>query len=85
MNTPIERQYNLFLVSIAVAIVVAQGEWVLRSIHIKRKRKFTLMFVGIFTSRNEVVAKVIFLHLSVILFTGGDMSEADTPSGSDTP
>ena len=24
-----------------------------------------------FTSRNEVVAKVIFLHLSVILFTGG--------------
>ena len=25
----------------------------------------------IFTGRNEVVAKVIFLHLSVILFTGG--------------
>ena len=27
--------------------------------------------VYVFTSRNEVVAKVIFLHLSVILFTGG--------------
>ena len=25
----------------------------------------------VFTGRNEVVAKVIFLHLSVILFTGG--------------
>ena len=25
----------------------------------------------IFTGRNEVVAKVLFLHLSVILFTGG--------------
>ena len=25
----------------------------------------------IFTGRNEVVAEVIFLHLSVILFTGG--------------
>ena len=24
------------------------------------------------TGRNEVVAKVMFLHLSVILFTGGD-------------
>ena len=28
----------------------------------------------IFTGRNEVVAKVIFLHLSVILFTGGSAS-----------
>ena len=27
--------------------------------------------VTIFTGRNEVLAKVIFLHLSVILFTGG--------------
>ena len=26
----------------------------------------------LFTGRNEVVAKVIFLHLSVILFTGGE-------------
>ena len=29
---------------------------------------FSMLF---FTGRNEVVAKVIFLHLSVILFTGG--------------
>ena len=28
-------------------------------------------FLYIFTGRNEVVAKVIFLHLFVILFTGG--------------
>ena len=28
----------------------------------------------IVTGRNEVVAKVIFLHLSVILFTGGSAS-----------
>ena len=27
---------------------------------------------GIFTGRNEVVAKVIFLHPAVILFTGGE-------------
>ena len=27
--------------------------------------------ISIFTGRNEVLAKVIFLHLSVILFTGG--------------
>ena len=42
----------------------------------------------IITGRNEVVAKVIFLHLSVILFTGGSASvhagisprdQADTP------
>ena len=33
---------------------------------------------------NEVVAKVIFLHLSVILFTGGGVSEADPP-GRHTP
>ena len=45
--------------------------------------------------RNEVVAKVIFLHLSVILFTGGGVSasvhagipppRADTPLAADTP
>ena len=28
----------------------------------------------VFTGRNEVVAKVIFLHLPVILFTGGGVS-----------
>ena len=31
-------------------------------------------FLAVFTGRNEVVAKVIFLHLSVILFTGGPAS-----------
>ena len=44
---------------------------------------------SIFTGHNEVVAKVIILHLSVILFTGGGMSEADTSwvrtPRSDTP
>ena len=34
--------------------------------------------------RNEVVAKVIFLHLSVILFTGG-VPDQQTPPGADTP
>ena len=53
------------------------------------------------TGRNEVVAKVIFLHLSVILFTGGRGSASvhagipppreqttppdQTPLGADTP
>ena len=32
----------------------------------------TILFAGdIFTGRNEVVAKVLFLHVCVILFTGG--------------
>ena len=51
----------------------------------------------IFTGRNEVVAKVIFLHLSVILFTGGGgrvsasvhagmaHPRADTPPGQTPP
>ena len=30
----------------------------------------------LFTGRNEVLAKVIFLHLSVILFTGGALDFA---------
>ena len=52
----------------------------------------------IFTARNEVVAKVIFLHLFVILFTGGVLPqcmlgyhppgtrppEEQTPPGADT-
>ena len=41
------------------------------------------------TGRNEVVAKVIFLHLSVILFTGGVCLsaswDATHPPGVDTP
>ena len=35
----------------------------------RRCRVFVV--TGLFTGRNEVLAKVIFLHLSVILFTGG--------------
>ena len=40
-----------------------------------------------FTGRNEVVAKVIFLHLSVILFTGGVCLSAcwDTTPPEQTP
>ena len=43
--------------------------------------------VAIITGRNEVVAKVIFLHLSVNLFTGGFCLSAcwdTTPLGADT-
>ena len=32
--------------------------------------------LGIITGRNEVVAKVMFLHVSVILFTGGGVIRA---------
>ena len=40
----------------------------------------------VITGRNEVVAKVMFLLVSVILLTGGGgMSEADPPPGADTP
>ena len=41
----------------------------------------------IITGRNEVVAKVIFLHLSVILFTGGVCLSAcwDTAPPGDPP
>ena len=55
--------------------------------------------MSIVTGRNEVVAKVIFLHLLVILFTGGGSAlvhagipprsrpplGANTPLGADTP
>ena len=37
--------------------------------------------VGIFTSRNEVVAKVMFLHVSVILLTGGVSGEPPRDQG----
>ena len=40
----------------------------------------------IITGRNEVVAKVIFLHLSVILFRGGSASvHAGIPPPQETP
>ena len=51
--------------------------------------------IRIITGRNEVVAKVIFLHLSVILFTGGVSASVhagiphspweQTPPGADSP
>ena len=48
-----------------------------------------LMFclLSIFTGRNEVVAKVIFLHLFVILFTGGGSASvhAGIPPRADPP
>ena len=50
---------------------------------------FKGLFKGFFiTGRNKVVAKVIFLHLSVILFTGGACLSAcwdAHPPGADTP
>ena len=38
-----------------------------------------LVFFLIITGRNEVVAKVMFLHVSVILFTGGGVSRQGEP------
>ena len=35
----------------------------------------------LFTGRNEVLAKVIFLHLCVILFTGGGVPDQACPPG----
>ena len=55
--------------------------WTLRTQHV-----FFPLFI--FTGRNEVVAKVIFLHLSVILFTGGVCLSAcwdTTPQHQTTP
>ena len=40
-------------------------------LHRQRVRFHFISSSEIITGRNEVVAKVIFLHLSVILFTGG--------------
>ena len=39
----------------------------------------------IFTGRNEVVAKVIFLHLFVILFTGWGRGSASVHAGMPPP
>ena len=41
--------------------------------------------VYFFTGRNEVVAKVIFLHLFVILFTGGVSSRENPPCQGEPP
>ena len=57
----------------------------------KRMRKqcrFQINALKIFTGRNEVVAKVMFLHVSVILLTGGKgVSGQNPPRGdqADTP
>ena len=46
----------------------------------------TTKIVGeIITGRNEVLAKVIFLHLSVILFTGGSGKETPRLDGGTPP
>ena len=37
------------------------------------------------TGRNEVVAKVMFLHVSVILFTGGGLQAGRTPLDMENP
>ena len=46
------------------------------------KRIKLLTFI---TGRNEVLAKVIFLHLFVILFTGGAVPDQVHPPGPGTP
>ena len=46
---------------------------------VKRIGFVALLSIVLFTGRNEVLAKVIFLHLSVILFTGG-VWQGDPPS-----
>ena len=38
-----------------------------------------MILSGLVTGRNEVVAKVIFLHLSLILFTGGYLTSRHPP------
>ena len=53
-----------------------------RCIRITPRASHTEMVI--ITGRNEVVAKVIFLHLSVILFTGGS-SLGRTPSARENP
>ena len=59
----------------------AANEWVVRIL-----LECTLVFI---TGRNEVVGKVIFLHLSVILFTGGVLPQCmlgyQPPLGAEPP
>ena len=50
-----------------------------------RKVQKILPNVTVITGRNEVLAKVIFLHLSVILFTGGEGFSLPDPPGRRTP
>ena len=62
--------------------------WILQS-HI-RTRHYTDVGSIIFTGRNEVVPKIMFLHVSVILSTGGGLqagppSRENPPSGQGEP
>ena len=45
----------------------------------------TTIMKYVITGRNEVLAKVIFLHLFVILFTGGGVPDQVHPPGPGTP
>ena len=50
----------------------------------------TIVLLSIITGRNEVVAKVMFLHVCVILFTGGvsrqgEPPQWETPPGRENP
>ena len=47
--------------------------------HLSSENFRTEIHVVLITGLNEVVAKVIFLHLSVILFTGGVSASVTTP------
>ena len=57
--------------------------------HLSRNLKENMFLPPLITDRNEVVAKVIFLHLFVILFTGGVlpqcMLEYQPPPRADPP
>ena len=44
-----------------------------------------MFYRSIITGRNEVVAKVMFLHVSVILFTGGGLQRTPLRHQADTP
>ena len=43
------------------------------------------LLLFIFTGRNEVVAKVMFLHVCVILFTGGVSGQGEPPRSRHPP
>ena len=62
--------------------------WVPRSVGLVQCKDDWKLWFHLITGRNEVVAKVIFLHLSVILFTGGRGSasvHAGIPPPEQTP
>ena len=68
----VEGKYNVVRPEIATSVFVCVSESLLRPIHERnRKRKFSLRICHLLPPANEVWDKVIFLHLFVILFTGG--------------